>query len=301
MLVELNWASGRLVREYTFLLDPPDLNRPVPAAAAAVTTPSVRPEAEKAVARPIGEAQTRPVTEARAPVATERAVAPPAKTAEGGATRAVVSGDTLGKIAAQTMPSGVSLDQMLVSLFRNNQDAFDGGNMNRLKAGKILSIPDAETVGKIAPSDARKEIVAQAADFNAYRQRLAGSAAAAPARDEGAKQEAKGKIAPKVEDKVPAASGKDKLEVSRTEVARDAKGKPLQGRISALEEDIVARDRALKEAGSRIAELEKNLNDLKKLAELKSKGGADIQAAAQAAKPAAAPRSCASAGGRKIG
>jgi pilus assembly protein FimV len=76
--------------------------------------------------------------------------------------------------------------------------------------------------------------------------------------------------------------------VSRTEVARDAKGKPLQGRIAALEEDLVARDRALKEAGSRIAELEKNLNDLKKLAELKSKGGADLQAAAQAAKPAAA-------------
>lgn len=289
MLVELSWASGRLVREYTFLLDPPDLNRPLPAAAAAVTAPSVRPEADKAVVRPAGEAQTRPVTEARAPVATERAVAPAAKPSEGGATRAVVSGDTLGKIAAQTMPSGVSLDQMLVSLFRNNQDAFDGGNMNRLKAGKILSIPDAETVGKIAPSDARKEVVAQAADFNLYRQRLAAAAAAAPARDEGARQEAKGKIAPKVEDKAPAASGKDKLEVSRTEVARDAKGKPLQGRITALEEDLVARERALKEAGSRIAELEKNLNDLKKLAELKSKGGADIQAAAQAAKPATVP------------
>lgn len=289
MLVELSWASGRLVREYTFLLDPPDLNRPVPAAAAAVTTPAVRAEAEKAVPRASGEAQTRPVPETRAPVATERAVAPAAKAVAAGATRAVVTGDTLGKIAAQTMPSGVSLDQMLVSLFRTNQDAFDGGNMNRLKAGKILSIPDAETIGKVSPSDARKEIVAQAADFNAYRQRLAGAAAAAPAREEGAKQEVKGKIAPKVEDKAPAPSGKDKLEVSRTEVARDAKGKPLQGRITALEEDLVARDRALKEAGSRIAELEKNLNDLKKLADLKSKGGAELQAAAQAAKPAAAP------------
>lgn len=288
MLVELSWASGRLVREYTFLLDPPDLTRPAPAAAAAVTPPAVRADADKPLARPGAEAQTRPVAEDRAPVATERTVVPGAKPATGTATRTVVSGDTLGKIAAQTMPSGVSLDQMLVSLFRSNQDAFDGGNMNRLKAGKILSIPDAEIVGKIAQSDARKEVVAQAADFNAYRQRLAGAAAAAPARDDGARQEAKGKIAPKVEDKAPAAGGKDKLEVSRTEVARDAKGKPLQGRITALEEDIVARDRALKEAGSRIAELEKNLNDLKKLAELKSKGGADIQAAAQAAKPAAA-------------
>jgi pilus assembly protein FimV len=286
MLVELNWASGRLVREYTFLLDPPELLAKAPPVPAPVTPPVA--DAKPAMKPAAAEAQARPVTESRPPVAAEeRAVAPAAKTSAG-TSRTVVAGDTLGKIAAQTAPSGVSLDQMLVSLFRNNQDAFDGGNMNRLKAGKILSIPDAEAAGKVTPAEARKEVVAQAADFNAYRQRLAGAAAAAPARDEGAKQEVKGKIAPKVEDKSPAQSGKDKLEVSRTEVARDAKGKPLQGRIASLEEDLVARDRALKDAGTRIAELEKNLNDLKKLAELKSKGGADLQAAAQAAKPVAA-------------
>ena len=282
MLVELSWASGRLVREYTFLLDPPEL------AAKATPAPVAAPVAEAASAvRPApAEPQTRPVPESRPPAAVERAVMPAAKPAAVGTTRTVVSGDTLGKIAAQTMPSGVSLDQMLVSLFRSNQDAFDGGNMNRLKAGKILSIPDAETASKVSAGEARKEVVAQAADFNAYRQRLAGAAASGQARDEGAKQEVKGKIAPRVEDKAPAPAGKDKLEVSRTEMARDAKGKPLQGRIASLEEDLVARDRALKEAGSRIIELEKNLNDLKKLAELKSKGGADLQAAAQAAKPA---------------
>ena len=287
MLVELSWASGRLVREYTFLLDPPDLlaKAPPTPTPAPVVPPVV--ETKAAAKAPAAEAQARPVTESRPPVAAERAVVPAAKPAAA-ASRTVLSGDTLGKIAAQTAPSGVSLDQMLVSLFRNNQDAFDGGNMNRLKAGKILSIPDAETASKVSPGEARKEIVAQAADFNAYRQRLAGAAASGPARDEGAKQEVKGKIAPRVEDKAPAPSGKDKLEVSRTEMARDAKGKPLQGRIASLEEDLVARDRALKEAGTRIAELERNLNDLKKLAELKSKGGADLQASAQATKPAPA-------------
>lgn len=286
MLVELNWASGRLVREYTFLLDPPELAAKAPPVAVAAPVADAAP-----AARPIpAEAQTRPVPESRPPAAAERAVMPAAKpaAATSTATRTVVPGDTLGKIAAQTMPSGVSLDQMLVSLFRSNQDAFDAGNMNRLKAGKILSIPDAETASRVSAGDARKEVVAQAADFNAYRQRLAGAAASGKARDEGVKQEVRGKIAPRVEDKTPLPAGKDKLEVSRTEMARDAKGKPLQGRIASLEEDLVARDRALKEAGSRIAELEKNLNDLKKLAELKSKGGADLQAAAQAAKPAPA-------------
>ena len=85
-------------------------------------------------------------------------------------------------------------------------------------------------------------------------------------------------------------TGKDKLQVSRTEAARGAGDKPLQGRIAALEEDLVSRDRALKEAGGRIAELEKNLSDLKKLAEIKSQAGADLQKAAQATRLPQHPR-----------
>ncbi len=290
MLVEVTWASGRLVREYTFLLDPPDLaprTAPVP-----VAVPEARPEPVQAMpaakAAPPAPAETRPVIDSRPPPSRQPAPRQLAEKPASGTSRTVAPGDTLGKIAAQTRAEGVSLDQMLVSLFRSNKDAFDGDNMNRLKAGKILSIPDAEAASKVSAGEARKEIVAQAADFNAYRKRLATGAAAEPAREQGAKQAVSGKIAPRVEDKAPLATGKDKLEVSRTEAAKDAKNKPLQGRIAALEEDLVSRDRALKEASSRIADLEKNLSDLKKLAELKSQTGADLQKQAQATKPAPA-------------
>ncbi|MFH1870336.1 MAG: FimV/HubP family polar landmark protein [Pseudomonadota bacterium] len=291
MLVELSWASGRLVREYTFLLDPPDLaakTAPAPIAAPEVgTAPAARPVDRPAAAVP---AETRPVMESRPPAPMRPAEKPAAKPAVA-SSREVVPGDTLGKIAAQTLPEGVSLDQMLVALFRNNSDAFIAGNMNRLKAGKILSIPDAETASQVSAGEARREVVAQAADFNTYRRRLAAAAAASePAGDQGAKQAVSGRISPKVEDKMPLAAGKDKLEVSRTEAARGAGDKPLQGRIAALEEDLVSRDRALKEASGRIAELEKNLSDLKKLAEIKSQAGADLQKAAQASQPAAAPK-----------
>lgn len=288
MLVELSWASGRLVREYTFLLDPPDLvarmaPAPITAPQGRSEPPVVRP-AEKTVATI--PAEPRPVVDSRstAVLPAQKSFAKPATASS----RTVVSGDTLGKIAAQTKPEGVSLDQMLVSLFRSNRDAFDGGNMNRLKAGKILSIPNADAASQVSVAESRGEIVAQAADFNAYRKRLATAAAAEPAKEQGAKQSVSGKIAPKVEDKAPLATGKDKLEVSRTEAAKDAKGRPLQGRIAALEEDLVSRERALKEAGSRIAELEKNLGDLKKLAEMKSQAGADLQKQAQTAKAAPA-------------
>ncbi|MCF8177265.1 MAG: pilus assembly protein [Sulfuritalea sp.] len=293
MLVEMSWASGRLVREYTFLLDPPDLaQKSIPEPVAAPTVRSEPPMVKPSVQTVAPEtAQTRPVPQVSAPSAAQMRPAEKSadKTASRSATgklRTVVAGDTLGKIAAQTMPKGVSLDQMLVALFRNNREVFDGGNMNRVQAGKILSIPDVEDVEKVSASEARQEIVAQAVDFAAYRKRLASPAAAEPAIDQSSKQAVSGKIAPRVEDKTPEAAGKDKLQVSRTEATKDAKGRPLQGRIAALEEDLVARERALKEASSRIADLEKNLSDLQKLAELKSQTGAGMQKQAQESKPA---------------
>jgi pilus assembly protein FimV len=302
MLIELNWSSGRLVREYTFLLDPPDLAQkaaPVP-----VTTPAIRaaaPEPESATERPAPTAANRParaVMETDAPLKAAPTLrrAAPERTSETAtdeaSSRKINSGDTLGKIAQETRPDGVSLDQMLLALFRSNSDAFDG-NMNRMRAGRILKIPDANAVRAIDAVDAHREVVAQAADFNAYRRKLAELASSAPASSEPGSRVAAGKITPKVVDKTPLAeAGKDKLEVSRTETAAvkpDTKGAgkqtPVQGRLSALEEDLVSRERALNEAGSRIAQLEKNLVDLKKLAEMKSEAGAAMQKQAEAAKP----------------
>jgi len=301
MLVEANWASGRLVREYTFLLDPPDVFRKPPAPTP-IAAPEVKPEPAPAVQAPKPAEPPRVAAPAEAkPFEAKPAVAPAptpkpaakaaAKPAE--ATREVMQGDTLGKIASETKPEGVNLDQMLVALFRSNEDAFIGGNMNRLRAGKILTIPDRDAVVAVDGKEARSVVVAQAADFNAYRQKLASVAAAAPARDEAPKQLATGKIAPRVEDKVPAPpAGSDKLEVSRSQGGKP--GVSGKDRVAAVEEDLIAREKALKDANARIAELEKNLNDLKRLAELRSAGGARLQEqakAAQAPAPAQAPKS----------
>lgn len=285
VLVELDWSSGRMVREYTMLLDPPAALKVVPA-------PVVAPQVKAPVAQtpaathvpavtqaPIAPAQPAPVAQPAQPSQATASAQPAAQ-----ATRRVKRGDTLSKIAGETKPEGVSLDQMLVALFRANRNVFDGANMNRLRAGKILTVPTDTEAAAVSPSEARKIVLAQGRDFNVYRRKLASEVAATPAvKEEGPKQEATGKIAPKVEAKAAPAPVTDKLEVSRTEAAKNAK--EFQNRISALEEDLVARDKALKEATSRIAELEKNLNDLKKLAELKSQAGAQMQQQAQAAKP----------------
>ncbi|WP_186454028.1 FimV/HubP family polar landmark protein [Denitratisoma sp. DHT3] len=278
-LVELNWSAGRLVREYTFLLDPPELKSgPQEAAAAPVAVPEARREEP---ARSSAPAMERPVPSAVAP---SRKVREESRTqpapAAAGEERLVKRGDTLGRIAIESKPEGVSLDQMLVALFRGNPDAFDGGNMNRLKAGKILTLPSADDIAATSATEARGIVVAQSVDFDAYRKKLAAAAAAGPAaREEAPRQAVAGKITPKVEDRAPTPAGKDRLQVSRTESAK-AGGTAKAG----SEEGAAVRDKALKDAQSRVAELEKNLADLKKLAEMKSQAAAGAQQQAQAGK-----------------
>lgn len=269
-LVELNWSSGRMMREYTFLLDPPEMLRVAkPASVVAPTAPAMK-------TLPAATAQP-----AAAPVAAKPR-AEPLTTGE----YEVKRGDTLSKIARETKAESVSLDQMLVALFDSNRDAFDANNMNRLRSGKILRIPEAGQVAQVDPAQARKLVIGQAAEFNAYRRQLAEAAGRAPAVAESApRQQVAGTIKPQVEEKVPPLAAKDKLEVSRTEAAKTAQA--VGG--SSLEEDLIARDKALREASDRIAMLEKNIENLKRLVEIKSQTGAKLQQESQpAAKPAEA-------------
>jgi pilus assembly protein FimV len=285
LLLELNWPAGRLVREYTFLLDPPELaargSAPV-ALAASVKPPatSKAPAVARAPAPIDDEVRSKAMAQARAQEAARRSAEQQSAGERG--VREVRRGDTLRKIAGESKWEGVSLEQMLVGLLRANQEAFDGGNMNRLKAGKILSVPDKPAVETVSTADAKKIVIAQSADWNAYRRKLAGVAAQAPAPEDAAKQEVGGKITAKVEDKAaPETAARDQLRVSRTETTGTRSG-AAAGRN---EEDQVAKERALREASERLVALEKNVADLQKLVELKNQSLAELQkqAAAKAA------------------
>lgn len=266
LLVELNWATGRLVREYTFLLDPVDLAAPRPLAAA-VDTPAAAP-----VPRPAA----RPAPPARA------AAAPPRQVPE---TYTVRRGDTMHRIASANSHPGTTLDQMLVALLRANPQAFDGGNINRLRAGAVLSVPGAEAVRAIDAGEARRELRAQAADFEAYRRGLAGSAASrAPVPPAQAEQESAGRIVPKVEEPAPAAETGDQVKVSRSDVGAEA---GADARLQALEEELSTRSQALEEANARLAQLERSIRDLQRLLELQSGTMGQLQAGAEAGTPAA--------------
>ncbi len=258
LLVEINWASGRVVRDYTFLLDPP--GSAMPAVAVEPTTP-VRAGAAAPRAEPMTAA---------------RASQQPA--GQAGDTYTVKRGDTLSKIANEYRPSSVTLEQMLVAMFRSNENAFDGKNMNRLRTGAIITVPSADEAGSMPASEAVKVVRVQTTDWRAYRDSVA---AAAPAAEGPGSRAAGGKIGTVAEEKAPAApAGRDQLRVSRE--AGQGKGG------GAAAEEAVARDKALQEAQARIAELEKTVRDLQRLAEVKSQTGAQLQAQAEAAKGTAA-------------
>ncbi len=266
VILELTWPTGRLVREYTMLFDPPTMARAPESAPAAATparitaaplppTPAApAPRVAERVAPPPVAARSTPApaggTDTARPVATSNP-APTAGSNTGVDEYRVKSGDSLSRIATRTQRAGVSLDQMLVALFRSNPAAFVESNMNRLRAGAVLSVPSAEAANAVPAAEARQVIQAQSADFGAYRQRLAGMVPSA--RTDAPARQASGKVEAQVDDrKASAAATPDKLTLSKGGAAPAGSA-----------EDRISKDREKAAADSRLAELNRTVQSLK--------------------------------------
>jgi pilus assembly protein FimV len=281
VILEMTWASGRVVREYTLLFDParpavappaqaaapaaPVISAaPVPAPAAPAPTPAPAaapmpaPAAPPVAAAPAPAPAAAPVAPRPRPPAAAPAPAPAA--AAGGDEYRVRPGDSLSRIAARTLRPGVSLDQMLVALYRGNPQAFIDNNMNLLKAGVVLAVPSADSARQTAGDESKRIISAQSADFNAYRQRLASGAPATGANTRT--RQASGKVQAAVEDQKQAAAAPDKLTLEQGAVKPGADP-------------------------ARVAEMSRNVDELKKITE--SRPAASAAAGTPPAQVAAAP------------
>lgn len=291
MLLEIKWASGKVVRDYTLLFNPstavaPTVStEPVIATAPAVSDPAVAlpaatvvepntaagPVVDAAPAAPTPAAATPAAPEpAPAVAAAEPAPTPaPAPAPEPAAQAApvaaeatrtapqrlrVVRGDTAAALAQANLPSGVSLDQMLQALLAANPSAFVDNNVNRLKSDVQLTVPTAQEAQAIDPAQARRLVIAQSKDFNAYRRGLAANAPT-PAVSPAA-QVATGNIETQVQDKAASAPVPDQLTLSKGSVAAGAKA----------EAQIAAAKQAQDEQAQQ-ADLKRNIDELKALAE----------------------------------
>lgn len=170
ILVEASWARGRLLREYTVLLDPPVFMPSQPEAPAPVTTPQTGtqqgridrqvaqqppPAEEPSRATPVptpSEPTQEPVASSSAPIAGEYTVE---------------RNDTLWRIASDVTPGGSrrEINRTMIAVFRANPAAFNG-NINRLRAGSVLRIPELADIETISTGEATAEVARQAAEWS---------------------------------------------------------------------------------------------------------------------------------------
>ena len=167
ILIEANWSRGRILREYTVLLDPPVL-LPVPSVAETLTPAqsgaSAAPQPSAAIDRPTPAALT-PVTTPQAQTAP-----PPAQAAQPVTQAAttpasygpVQSAETLWSIANRFRPEGVTMNQMMVAVYEANPQAFSG-NMNTLHQGATLRLPQPAEFSTLSAAAATQEVQRQMA------------------------------------------------------------------------------------------------------------------------------------------
>ena len=301
-LVEVDWGQGRLVREYSALLDTPrtvsaPLQPPIEAPEVAPSNTIVResppapeplpdagmaaePAAAPADATPnpvetpdpsaIQPTAPSPAPVAAAPVATP--VAPAARPTRYGEVR---SGETLSQIA-RDLDLGVNLDQAMIALLNANPDAFINGNVNLLKQGVVLRVPEADEVRATSMAQAMAQVREQTRAWRAAR---------APTPQPVVADTAAGDAAPAAEGVASAANptttADARLEIvppgasdasqagTQSGTSAGGEGDTMRQELQQTRETLAARDAELTELQSRVAELEKLQSDQQKLLEMK--------------------------------
>jgi len=217
--------------------------------------------AASAAARAAGQGASTTAVGAAAPHASTRRV--PA-----GAI-AVRPGDTMFAISRRHAVDGVSIYQLMMALQRANPQAFIHDNVNLVRAGASLAVPDINDMLSISDAEARRQFQAQAAAFARMRGRLAGAAASADAG-----RAAAGAVSPAESraDARSAGAAGDRLRLSES---------GRKGAADATADARTARGHALKDAEARVDQLQSNVQNLNQA--LQSQGEAARSAAAQGA------------------
>ncbi|MCH4588893.1 LysM peptidoglycan-binding domain-containing protein [Achromobacter xylosoxidans] len=171
----------------------------------------------------------------------------------------VKSGDTLFAIAQRNAVPNASIYQMLVALWRANPDAFIQGNMNLVRAGQKLAIPDAATVRAVDPAEARRIFNEHAEAFARYRARLGAAAGANPSVVKG-QDAASGTVARPGDTGVATASQpQDRVRLSSGQAQGGA-----TAQADAQADQRASDARAMADAQGRVNQLQSNVDELNK-------------------------------------
>jgi pilus assembly protein FimV len=311
LLVEVNWPKGKLLREYTVLLDPP-VTAPVrgssatsaPAKEAAPAPaqklaeekqPKPKPTAVKPPRTVAAEAKPKPAPSPKAPAPAPSAA--PKHVASAGDYGPVAEGETLSEVARATKPDdATNVNQMMLALLKNNPNAFYKDNINALKRGAILRIPSSDEIKSTGTSMAAAAAVR---DQNASWSGNAAVAKPTVVANAGAPKSA----APPKPEKVAAAKPSEHLALVPPRAGKDSQSTadhpgPSTGtgtsaetkaELTRTKEALASREQEATELRSRVKQLEDLNGKDQRLLSLKESEIADLQnklKQLQASKPA---------------
>jgi pilus assembly protein FimV len=286
-LVEASWSRGRVLREYTVLLDPPVYGSALnitgrslrtvepPAASAPAPAPAAR---RGTLPQPTPE-QIRAATGSRG-APSPGASTPPRARYGGDSYGPVRRGETLWSIADRVRPSGTSIQAMMLALLKANPDAFNIDNINALKTGAVLRIP-AEDELRIGRAEALAETTRQHALWDEYRQSLGRTVATRPAGSSSPPSTAA--AAPSTSGAATAAGAAQATGELKLVGGSSAGGgagedvKTLRDELSMAQEQADAAQRQNDDLKSRLDEAEALVGDLQRLVSIKEDQLAALQ------------------------
>lgn len=278
-LVQVLWPNGRLLREYSLLLDPPKFSPEAAAAAAAASAPAAPAAAPTA---PAQLPSTAPTPEAAAPNAPASAPAPasqpPAPPADAPAQYVTVNNDTLWEIA-ERVRNGGTVQQTMLAIQALNPSAFIGGNINRLKKGEVLRLPTPQQSTALPQAQAVAEVSQQ---YRAWRE---GRRLPAGARQVDATRRNRADAAPA---QVETGDNLSLVSAGGQPGAAGAGDGDVGNKLAMTQEALDTSRRDNAELKSRMNDLQSQLDKLQRIIELKNGQLARMQAAGAAPDAAAA-------------
>lgn len=257
-LVELLWPNGRVLREYTLLLDPPMYTPQEIVYQPATTAP-------KAVAQP---AVKQPAPARKATPASPRRV-----TASGDNQYRVERNDTLWSIASRVGGS-TTTQQTMLAIRDLNPQAFVNGDINRLKAGQVLTLPDDAQIQKRSKSAAIAEVKAQISTQTASAPEAAASVKQLDARHRTTADAAPAKV--EQQDTLRLVASDTGQAAIGSERGQDSSA-ALLAQLTEAKETLDSSLRENTDLQDRVAELNSQLDKLQQLIELKNTQLASLQ------------------------
>ena len=272
-LVEARWTAGRLLREYTLLMDLPTFAEDSPSTSVApVTGATSGYEATRERPRPEARPATRP-----APQATSRAPSSTPAAAIEGDSYAVRANDNLWNIARQVSnSSGASIHQAMMALYEANPEAFINGNINLLRRGQVLRIPSSSEMTSRSRAEAVQQFAAQSSGDSNLGAQLSGSSRARAA------ESGSGEISGRVKLAAPS-SGMGEGSGSGS---NKGSGAGLEAELAATLEELDKSKAENTELSSRVRDLEAQIETMERLVDVSNEKLRAMQLTAQQTKTA---------------